>query len=129
VINAWLPYLIVAALLVLTRQTSLPGSELSPAALVKSVRLPVENILGTSTSQIVLPLYSPGAIFIIASLATWLLHRMNPRAYAAAWRDAGRTVLAASVALIFTTPMVQVFLGSGDGATGYERMPIALAQG
>ncbi len=129
VVSAWLPYLIVAVLLVLTRQTSLPGSDLSPADLVKAVRLPVENILGTSTSQIVLPLYSPGAIFIIASLATWLLHRMSSRAYAAAWSDAGRTVFAASVALIFTTPMVQVFLGSGDGAAGYERMPIALAQG
>jgi len=129
VINAWLPYLIVAALLVLTRLSTLPGSNLSPAELVKSVRLPIENILGTTTSQIVLPLYSPGSIFIIASLATWLLHRMSLQAYVGAWRDAGRTVLAASVALIFTTPMVQVFIGSSEGTAGYERMPIALAQG
>src|SRR5690606_24287145 len=35
VINAWLPYLIVAALLVLTRQTALPGVVWSPADLVK----------------------------------------------------------------------------------------------
>lgn len=129
VFNAWLPYLIVATLLVLTRQTALPGVDWSPAELVKSVRLPVEHILGTSTSQIILPLYSPGAIFIIASLATWSLHRMSSKSYAAAWRDAGRTVLTASVALIFTTPMVQVFLSSGEGAAGYQRMPIALAQG
>ncbi len=129
VFNAWLPYLIVAALLVLTRQTALPGINGSPAEIAKSVRLPFEHLLGTQTSQVVLPLYSPGTIFIVASLATWLLHRMSVRAYAAAWCDAGRTVLAACVALIFTTPMVQVFLSSADGAAGYERMPIALAQG
>jgi lactate permease len=35
----------------------------------------------------------------------------------------------ASVALIFTVPMVQVFINSGGGLAGYERMPIALADG
>ena len=35
----------------------------------------------------------------------------------------------ASVALIFTVPMVQVFLNSGGGQMGYTKMPIALAEG
>ena len=35
----------------------------------------------------------------------------------------------ASVALIFTVPMVQVFLNSGDGAALYGKMPNVLAQG
>ena len=33
------------------------------------------------------------------------------------------------MALIFTVPMVQVFINSDGGAAGYERMPIALADG
>jgi lactate permease len=129
VISAWLPYVIVAGLLVLTRQTALPGLNVSPADMVKSLRWPVENIFGTTISQIINPLHSPGTIFVITSLATWLLHRIPLRDYAAAWHDAGRTVVAASLALIFTTPMVQVFLASGGGAAGYEKMPIALAEG
>ena len=36
---------------------------------------------------------------------------------------------AASVALIFTVPMVQVFLNTDGGAAGYDQMPIVLADG
>ncbi|MCH8175705.1 MAG: L-lactate permease, partial [Proteobacteria bacterium] len=35
----------------------------------------------------------------------------------------------ASTALVFTVPMVQVFINSSGGAAGYEQMPIALAEG
>ena len=38
-------------------------------------------------------------------------------------------MLQASVALIFTVPMVQVFINSAGGVGGYEKMPIALAEG
>jgi len=129
IFTAWIPYVIVAALLVLTRQTSLPGSEISPAGIVKSIQIPIENIFGTKISHNVHPLHSPGTLFIVASLATWGLHRISGRQYVAAWKDAGRTVRSASIALIFTTPMVQVFITSGGGDAGYAAMPIALAQG
>lgn len=38
-------------------------------------------------------------------------------------------MLSASTALIFTVPMVQVFINSGGGAAGYDKMPIELANG
>jgi lactate permease len=38
-------------------------------------------------------------------------------------------MIPASVALVFTVPMVQVFINSAGGAAGYEKMPIALAAG
>jgi len=128
-VMAWLPYVIVAALLVLTRQNSLPGWEISPATIIKSIHIPIENILGTKISHQVHPLHSPGTLFILAALATWALHRIGARQFIAAWQDAGRTVRSASIALIFTTPMVQVFITSGGGDAGYAAMPIALAQG
>ena len=37
--------------------------------------------------------------------------------------------MGASVALVFTVPMVQVFINSGGGAASYEEMPIVLAKG
>ena len=37
--------------------------------------------------------------------------------------------MAASVALVFTVPMVQVFLNTGGGEAGYAQMPVALADG
>jgi lactate permease len=129
IVTAWMPYVIVAALLVLTRQISLPGSEISPATIIKSIQIPIDNIFGTPISHSVHPLHSPGTLFILASLATWGLHRIRSRQYVAAWQDASKTVRSASIALIFTTPMVQVFITSGSGDAGYAAMPIALAQG
>ncbi len=126
---AWFPYLIVAALLVISRQKSLPGLGFSPEALIKSFSIPVNGILGTSISQVVFPLHLPGTVFILASLAACWLHRMRRDEYWVAWKASWRTILSASVALIFTVPMVQVFINSADGLAGYDKMPIALASG
>jgi lactate permease len=128
ILAAWTPYLIVASLLVFTRQGRLFGSDFSPSEFIKSIAIPVDEILGTSISHVVLPLHSPGTTFVIAAIITAWLHRMKIGDCVAAWRGAGQTVLAASVALIFTTPMVQVFIASGGGDAGHERMPIVLAQ-
>jgi lactate permease len=46
-----------------------------------------------------------------------------------AWKRSLRTLFAASVALVFTVPMVQVFINTKGGAAGYPEMPIALAAG
>jgi len=54
---------------------------------------------------------------------------MSASAYRSAWRESGQTLLPASTALIFTVPMVQVFINTGGGAAGYEQMPLALAEG
>ncbi len=127
---AWVPYLIVALLLVITRQKfDIPGLNHSPEWLVKYLSLPVKNILGTSITQVVYPLYLPGTVFILASLAAYFLHGMHVREYWVAWRASWRTIVAASVALIFTVPMVQVFINSAGGLAGYDQMPIALASG
>jgi len=75
------------------------------------------------------PLYLPGSIFIIVSAITFLLHGMSRAAYGRAWRASGTTVLKASVALVFTVPMVQVFINSQNGAGGLEKMPLVLAEG
>ncbi len=54
---------------------------------------------------------------------------MNAPAYATAWRNSLRTTGLASIALLFTVPMVQVFINSQGGAAGYAEMPLALAAG
>ena len=125
--SAWIPYLAVALLLVLTRQRELFG--ISPAALIKSVSFSISGILGTEITHAIQPLYVPGTVFILASLVAYFAHRMRPAQYVTALKASGRTIVAASVALIFTVPMVQVFINSGGGLAGYEQMPIALAVG
>jgi len=56
------------------------------------------------------------------------MHGMKGDAYAKAWKTAGKTMIGASTALIFTVPMVQVFINSAGGSAGYLKMPYALAE-
>lgn len=123
-VKAWAPYVLVGLFLILTRLKSLPFLEWSQAWTLKW-----ENIFGSGITSSFQPLYSPGAIFILVALITYFLHGMNGKAFGRAVSTSAKTMLSASTALIFTVPMVQVFLNSGGGAAGFDRMPIELANG
>ena len=126
---AWLPYLLVAVLLVLTRLPQLGIDEF----LRSTLTMTQEQFLNTEINIKVELLYSPGTIFIAVSIITFLIHLrftgMRPGVYGSAWKRASRTIAAASVALVFTIPMVQVFNYSANGAAGYDKMPIVLSEG
>jgi lactate permease len=121
---AWAPYGLVGLLLVLSRLRSLPFF-----GWLNAWSLDWVQIFGTGITARFQPLFSPGTVFIAASLAAFLLHRVDPLKYRGVMTASLRTTAAASVALVFTVPMVQVFINTGGGAAGFERMPIALADG
>ena len=133
-VKAWVPYVLVALLLVLTRLRALPFREMVEGWFVEISSFGAEPhpITGEERLPItrkVKPLYLPGSIFIVVSLVTFFIHRMKLDAYRQAWKSSARTMIGASVALVFTVPMVQVFINSDAGAAGYPKMPIALAEG
>lgn len=121
--RAWLPYVLVGLLLVLSR-TLVSFSEW-----LKAQKVSYNQIFGTEISASFQPLYAPAAVFIAVSLIVYFVHKMKWEAYRSAWKSSFKSTLAASTALIFTVPMVQVFINSGAGAAGYNGMPIALADG
>lgn len=121
---AWSPYLIVAGLLVLSRLDQAPLK-----SLLKQVTVEFTSIFGTNISKVSEPLYLPGTLFILVSILCVGLFRMSRQAVAQAWGTSFRTVRMASVALLFTVPMVQVFINSDSGGAGYHKMPLALALG
>jgi lactate permease len=122
--RAWTPYILVGLFLVLTRLDSLPL-----LGWLKSWVVSFPNMFGTEISASFQPLYLPGTIFILVSIITFFIHQMDGNAYKRAWVQSGKTMIAASTALIFTVPMVQVFLNTGGGAAGFDKMPIELANG
>ncbi len=128
--KAWLPYVVIAVLLVASR---LPMIELG--TWLKSISIPMDaattaKLFGSTVDvSPVQPLYLPGTIFIVASLFAAMLHQMNRRSVVAAWRDSGKMIAMASVALVFAVPMVQVFIHSSAGAAGLASMPDELAAG
>ena len=127
-IRAWSPYLFVAGLLVLTRLRAV-----NMEAFLRSdhplITWSWTEIFGSDISASFQPLWSPGTIFIIVSLITILVHGLKSSEYKIAFTSSLKTLVPASTALVFTVPMVQVFINSSGGAAGYEQMPIALAEG
>ena len=122
--KAWLPYVIVALLLLSSRMVD------PFRVFLQSWTLSWSNILGSSINMnSVRPLYLPGTLFVVASLVTLGLHQIPGAAYRQAWATSLKVSASASVALVFTVPMVQVFLNTSGGMAGYERMPIVLADG
>lgn len=125
-VKAWVPYILVATLLILTRLPQLPLLGWLRGDLATFT---ISHIFGTTIGQSVQPFYSPAALFITVSLLTFLFHGMSGRSYLRAWKTSGKTILSAGAALVFTVPMVQVFLNSDGGASGFQEMPIVLAEG
>ena len=123
-LKAWAPYVLVVLLLILTRLKSLPLAEW-----IKSWTVTWENIFETGITSKFQPLYLPGTIFIFVSLVTYFIHRIDLTSYKRAWTSSLKAGLAASSALAFTVPMVQVFINTDGGLAEYAKMPIALAEG
>ncbi len=128
--RAWVPYLMIGILLVLTR---LP--HLGIGNWLQSFTLPWPSALQESAfgSGIDIGpiewLYLPGTVFVVVCLATALLHRMNAASVGRAWQRSGRMIVKASPALLFAVPMVQVFILSHGGEAGLASMPTVLAEG
>lgn len=121
---AWFPYVLLAVLLVTFRLEQLPVNDWVTS---DSVTLQVKNLFETSASLKHQPLKLPGTIFLIVVIATFFLHRMRTVQLGRAVRDSLRTTARASVALVFTVPMVQIFLNSGVEG-GLDAMPVVLAK-
>ncbi len=119
---AWAPYGLAAMLLVLTR---LPGLPIGEA--LKTYSIKWTDVFGTGISPSSTPLYLPGTILVTAVLITFVIHRMKFRALATAFSESFRMTCSAGFVLVFTVPMVRIYMDSGVNLTGLPSMPVAMA--
>lgn len=120
---AWAPYVILAIILVLTRLPELPFGKI-----LLGLNIQWSNVFGTNITASTQPLYLPGTILIFTVLLTYFLHGMNFGEIKAAVRDSGKIILGAGFVLIFTVPMVRIYINSGNNESGLASMPVAMAQ-
>lgn len=121
--KAWTPYIIIGVLLVLTRVRSLHIGDA-----LRAVGFDYNNILNTSVSGSVDPLYNPGIIpFILVALLCIPIYRMSKSQVGAAWGEAVKRIKNPLIALIFAVPMVRIMMQSGNNPASIEGMPIAMA--
>jgi lactate permease len=107
--TAWLPYVLVAALLVVTRVVGPLQSFLSSTGV-----LVWENILGTPFSEGVELLYLPGSLFVLVAVVTYALHGMSADEIKASWSEAVRNIAPAVVALWFAVATVMIMQRTGS---------------
>jgi lactate permease len=122
-LRAWLPYVLVGALLVASRVFPEIGAAL------KSVVLVFPDLLGEKGVKAdFMPLYLPGGILVAVVLVTVFLHRMHMRSLVKAVGESSRVLLGAGFVLLFTVPRVRILINSGVNAAELPSMPIAMAQ-
>ena len=120
---AWLPYLLTALLLVLTRLDALPLKRWLTGVVIEW-----RDILGTGLNASIQPLYLPGTVFVVVVVMTIILHRMTRAMVYESLRQTGAMLAGAAVALCTSVPMVRVFINTGENGLGLNSMPIELAE-
>ena len=121
-ILAWLPYVIIAVLLVLTRIPSLGIKQLlNDANTIFVIKTPdLFGIEGTAYS--LKWAYVPGTVFILIALATIFLHKMKAADVKKAWTNSLKQVSGAAIALVFGLALVQIMRFSGSNNVADEGM-------
>lgn len=106
-LKAWVPYLLIAALLVLTRIPQLGIKQLltSGAPFVASIN----NLFGFENLDWSLKwAYLPGTIFAVIAIATVFLHKMDFSKVKKAWSDTFSQISSAALALLFGLALVEI---------------------
>ena len=119
--KAWIPYILVAVILVITR--------VSPDVkrFISSFSFSYKNILGEGLNFSMAPLYLPGGILVFVVLLTYFLHKMEFKELKEAVGESSKVMIGAGFVLIFTVPLVRILINSGVNSSGFDSMPIAMA--
>ena len=121
-VRAWIPYILVAVILVMTRLEFLPFKNF-----LSGLQIKYEGILGTNISTDWAPFYSPGFIFLLVVCMTFFIHHLNKTMISSALKDASKTLFGTAIALGTAVPMVRIFINSASNIAGLDSMPLELA--
>ncbi len=122
--KAWIPYILVGSLLIISRLPFLPIQKI-----LLSVEWQWKNILGTSITSTVKPLYLPATIFILVVFMTYGLHYMGKQRIKNSLQRTILTLRGAMVATLCAVPLATVFVNSEINALNLASMPLTLAMG
>lgn len=121
-VMAWLPYVLLAVVLVASRVSA------EFKAMLRSVSLSFSNILGEAgISTAIQPLYLPGGILVFVALIAVLLQARSATPLTKAFGESSKTLIGAGFVLVFTIPMVRIFINSGINGADLASMPVTTA--
>jgi lactate permease len=122
IFRAWLPYVLVAIFLLMSRLWPWLKNVLS------SLTLNWHHIFATQIDTSFQPLFLPGFLFLFVSILTVFIHNPSTYQIKKAINKSLLMLIGPTIALLFAVPMVKVFINSGIPG-GLDKMPIILASG
>ncbi len=124
-VRAWMPYVLIALILVVTRIPSL-----GLKGLLASQTLNLNGVLGIEGLNYALKwAYLPGTIpFILVAVITNFIHGMSPAKVAESWKITFKQITGAAIALFAGVAMVQLMLKSGTNPAGLDSMLTTMAK-
>lgn len=120
--KAWFPYVVLAVILVLSRVSA------EFKALLLAATVGFKDILGeVGVSASFSPLYLPGGILVFTALIAAIIQGKNLSALKDAFGESSKTLIGAGFVLVFTIPMVRIFINSGVNSADLASMPVTTA--
>ena len=111
-ILAWMPYVVIAIILIVTR--AIPEVKNFISASDSPLVFSIKNIFGVeNASYDFKPAYLPGIVpFMLVALLTIPMHKMSAKAVKEAWVDSLKQIAGAAVAIAFGVALVQIMRNS-----------------
>ena len=120
--KAWLPYVLLAVILVASRVSA------DFKAMLTGVSISFSNILSEAgISAAIQPLYLPGGILVFSALLAVLIQSRSVTPLIKAAGESSKTLIGAGFVLVFTIPMVRIFINSGINEADLASMPVTTA--
>ncbi|MGB2845426.1 MAG: L-lactate permease, partial [Candidatus Aminicenantaceae bacterium] len=120
IFRAWLPYFLIALLLLLSRLWFPLKNALA------SISIKWTNIFQTSINTGFQPFYLPGFLFLVTVVLTIFIQKISKKQVKKVINRSFKTLLGPTIALGFAVPMVKIFINSGAPG-GLDKMPVVLA--
>lgn len=124
VLKAWLPYVLLGVILVLSRLSALPLK-----AALQSAKLTWPSVFGTTVAISTTPLYLPPTLFLAVIGITWVLYRVPAQAMGQALGQTGPLLQKTALALGAAVLMARVFINTDTNGANLSSMPLTLADG
>ncbi len=127
---AWLPYILIAAILIITRLPALGIKDIINTNAKGIFLIQIPNLLGVEQLDFSLKWANiPGVLpFIPVAIATIFLHKMPAEKVRSAWGDTFRQIGGAAVAIVAGICLVQIMKFSDINTSGLHNMMTIMAE-
>jgi lactate permease len=121
--KAWIPYILIALLLILSRLPFLPFLDW-----FGRISFGFSDLLGTSIGNSLAPLRNPGLFpFVFIAVSGFFIFNMDRKQMVKVGKETVDKIKLPAVALVFAVPMVRLMMDSGNNPVQLDNMPLMMA--